>query len=739
MAGITAALVTALIAAVVASVIWAAGRERMKARMKAAILDQSQRMGQVGSWSLDLPSRRVTWSSQLFTLLGYDPATVRPSLDTLVARIHPDDRVDPVAAVRASPETWMPAKRRCRVQLDSGETRIMRSEVTVARTTRGKPTQLLGTFRDITELHQLRQQTTELCAAVETTPDAVISVTPHGVVTSWNPAAERMFGYEADEVIGTSGTTLLPAPLLARSTSWWDRIGEELDEIKSIEGLEAVIVHKDGDHVPVSLTMTPVLDHDGVFSGGAIIARDITQRRQLEDQLTRQAKTDPLTHLANRDLLLEHLQTTIRRQRRFGESVALLFIDLDDFKFVNDTLGHYAGDRLLMAVAGRLRACARSTDKVARLGGDEFAIVLPSVTEEGARQFADRIVTALRPGVDLGGTVASARASIGVALHKDGDDDDPGILLRKADLAMYAAKGEDKGGYRVFADEIQSSFTLRVELEADLRRALASDQFHLHYQPIVALRSGRISGFEALLRWNRPDQRRFGPDQFIPILESTGLITEVGELVLRKACAQAAVWQAGIGTSFSINVNVSPPQLSAPSFVDQVRYALDRAGLPPSSLQLEITEGVMVADVDQVVAKLQQLRELGVRMAIDDFGTGYSSLRYLQDLPVDTVKIDRSFIAKIPGDLEQAALARAIVEIGHALNLVVVAEGVETAEQVQLLRTIGCEYGQGFYFARPQDAQMTTAMLENSPLLESGISRQSRWRSGTLDLSHHQA
>jgi diguanylate cyclase len=366
---------------------------------------------------------------------------------------------------------------------------------------------------------------------------------------------------------------------------------------------------------------------------------------------------------------------------------------------------------LLMAVSGRLKACSRTRDMVARLGGDEFAIVLEPTTESGARRFADRLIEALASPVDLGGRRAQARASIGVALHAFDCTDDAGTLLRKADLAMYAAKREAKGSYRVFADEIQSEFTQRLELETALREAMICGQFHLHYQPIVALTSGLIIGFEALLRWNWPDHKPMGPDRFIPVLETTGMITQVGEFVLRQACRQAATWQRDTGNPLSISVNVSPPQLNAPGFVDQVAKALTDSDLPANSLTLEITEGVMLANVEEVVDKLQALRSQGVRLAIDDFGTGYSSLRYLQTLPVDTVKIDRSFIAKIQEGREQAALARAIVGVGHALNLAVVAEGVETAEQMRLLQTIGCEYGQGYHFARPQDPNTVTRML----------------------------
>ena len=679
------------------------------------MLEESQRLAQVGNWNWELATGRFSWSPQFRLMLGLG-TEVPPSFDAFIDCLHPDDRLDWVDIVQqAFDGRWRPAREQFRVVRAGGDVRVMHAEVALCYDDHGNAERIFGTAQDITVRHRAQQQAAELAAIVEFSHDAVLRVTPQGVITLWNGGAERLFGYKASEIVGLNGRVLLPQDVLNTEDPWHNLLVSDGDRgTEPSEIHETVVARKDGRRVPVALSISQIRDSSGRLTGGALIVRDMTQHKRMQEQLTKQALHDPLTGLANRSLLLDYLGKVITTELTPERAVALIFIDLDDFKLVNDSLGHHAGDRLLKAVAQRLGTCARAGDMVARLGGDEFAVVLNSIAESDARYFADRLLSLLQPGVDLDGTIVSTRASIGIATHSGGNSDDPGTLLRKADLAMYAAKRTEKGGYRVFADEIEVEFTQRIALEAELRNAIVCDEFHLHYQPIVALSSGRITGFEALLRWRRPDGRVIGPDTFVPVLESCGLISQVGEWVLRQACEQAATWRSGTGEPVTVSVNVSPPQLNAPNFVDQVIGALRLASLPAGNLTIEITEGVMVADVEQVIAKLTMLRDLGIRMAIDDFGTGYSSLRYLQTLPVDIVKIDRSFIAKIQEGRERTALAGAIIQVGHALSLSVVAEGVETEEQAGLLRNIGCEYGQGYHFARPQPPERIPEMLRAS-------------------------
>jgi diguanylate cyclase (GGDEF)-like protein len=469
------------------------------------------------------------------------------------------------------------------------------------------------------------------------------------------------------------------------------------------------IVRSDGDIRTVLFRGEGLADTTGRVVRFVGTIQDVTERKQLEDELTRQALHDPLTGLANRTLLQDRVAHALVRAARTGERLTLLFIDLDDFKLVNDSLGHEAGDQLLVAVAERLHAAGRAADTVARLGGDEFAILLEGIGDQDAARIAGRVLAALRPPVDLDGTKVNVHASIGIAHHNGSDD--TGALLRNADLAMYAAKRNGKGRFQVFAPAMRAAVMERVELEAALQHAADAQLFQLHYQPIVVLASRQVVGFEALLRWTHPDRGPLSPDRFVPMLEESGLIVPVGDWVLREACARAAAWQDDTGRTLSMSVNVSPRQLQRPDFVDRVAEALSSARLPASSLILEITEGVMVADTDQAVARLHAVTELGVRTAVDDFGTGYSSLRYLQTLPVDSVKIDQSFIVGIEAAPERAALAQAIVKVARTLDLAVVAEGIETSRQAQYLRAIGCQFGQGHHFAGPQDPASVEANL----------------------------
>jgi len=709
------AAVTACLATFTLSRGLSASRElhQLQARLtdERSWLGAAHRLTKVGSWSRDLLTDDTVWSPELHRILGLDPAVV-PSVQALLDRVHPED-VSAVCEVGtghpAAPEPTAdgpPARDSpVRIVRPDGTVRMTRCTTMIVPDRHGRPARLVGALQDITDRYQTEEEAARLASIVEFSTDAILQVDLDGYILSWNAAAGRLFGYPAAEMIGRRRTDLLPDG----SPDHWSDWLPQLAEGAAIDEYETVWLCRDGRSVSVTMAVSPIVDRNGVLTGASVIARDISHRRELENQLTRQALHDPLTGLANRALLRNHLDRALAR--RTDKGLALLVIDIDDFKMVNDSLGHETGDRLLVAAAGRLRACARAADTVARLGGDEFAILLEDVHASEVTEFADRVVAALRPGVNLAGTVVSARASIGIALHA-GAGGEASALLREADLAMYAAKRADKGSYRVFAEAIQTAFTEQVKLTAELRHAVVGGQFALAYQPIVELASSTVTGYEALLRWKRPDGLPIGPDKFIPALEECGLIEQVGEWVLRQACIQAANWQRLTGQTRTMSVNVSPRQLAATGFVEQVAAALQiAAGLPATCLTLEITEGVLVSDADQVIARLHALKDLGVRLAVDDFGTGYSSLRYLHILPVDSVKIDRSFIAKIQDGPREVALAEAIVQVGHALDLTVVAEGIETIEHVTLLRSLGCQYGQGYYYARPREPRLITEEL----------------------------
>ncbi|MGN6788490.1 MAG: putative bifunctional diguanylate cyclase/phosphodiesterase [Rhodanobacteraceae bacterium] len=471
-------------------------------------------------------------------------------------------------------------------------------------------------------------------------------------------------------------------------------------------------------------SLLALLPQVGIHLGRAI------ERQRAEDRLIHDASHDPLTGLPNRALFLERLNQSIAHARRKADAqFAVLFIDLDRFKVVNDSLGHLAGDRLITQVAGRLKGALRREDTLARaespapesstlarLGGDEFTILLTDIDDPSdAVRVANRVEEALRLPFAIDGQEVYTSASIGIASSASGYESADAIL-RDADLAMYRAKALGKARWELFDREMHQAAMKRLALETDLRRALQNEEFVLHYQPIVSLATGEVAGFEALVRWRKPDGELVPPGGFIDIMEDTGLIVFLGTWVLREACRAARALQAAFPDERprSISVNVSPRQFAQPDLAAQIRAVIAEAGIDPRCLRLEITESAMIGEMDRVAAVLRELQDLGVRVSIDDFGTGYSSLSYLHSLPLDVLKIDRSFVSAMARNGESLQIVRTIMSLAHNLGMDVIAEGPEDAEQVAQLRSIGCEFGQGYYFSRPVDLANAMAFLARS-------------------------
>jgi diguanylate cyclase (GGDEF)-like protein len=422
---------------------------------------------------------------------------------------------------------------------------------------------------------------------------------------------------------------------------------------------------------------------------------------------------DALTGLPNRSLFIDHLRLAIERSKLHHDHLfAVLFIDLDRFKNINDSLGHSTGDQLLIAIAGRIGGCLRPTDTIARLGGDEFAILLDGLENwTVATDVAERVQTELLKPFSLNGHEVYTTASIGIRLSMDGREDAEN-MLRDADTAMYRAKDSGKARHELFHSTMHTRAVALLKLENDLRRAIERDEFCVHYQPIISLETESLVGFEALIRWNHPERGLVPPDEFIPLAEETGLITEIGALVLEQACTQARAWHAALGKdSLTMSVNLSGKQLTQTDLIKQIENTLQETGLNPTCLRLEITESVVMENAELATATLLQLRKLGVHLSIDDFGTGYSSLSYLHRFPVNTLKIDRSFIGRMAKGDENSEIVRTICTLANNLGMEVVAEGVETREQLELLRSLKCEYGQGYLFSRPVDAEKATALV----------------------------
>ena len=560
------------------------------------------------------------------------------------------------------------------------------------------------------DLHR-RQSEARFRSLVAHSSDLITVLDANGIVTYQSPSIERVLGYRADEVEGTQFDRLLSEADRPRLRGLIAGDGSGSTDAHT---LECSLAHKDGTSLRFEVQHTDLL-HDEHVHGIVLNSRDVSERKEFEDQLQHQAFHDPVTNLANRALFADRVEHALMRSQRGFPDIAVVFIDLDDFKTVNDSLGHAAGDEVLKEVARRLRIAVRPTDTVARFGGDEFAVLLESVNDSAqAADAAARILHALELPYEIDGKQVFPRASIGICLiDREANVPEAAELLRNADVAMYMAKRDSKGSYRVFEPAMHERVVERLELRAELQRAIEFDQLELYYQPVVRLAGHEILGVEALLRWQHPTRGTIPPDQFIPLAEETGLIVSIGRWVLNEACREGVELHKRFARKqpLAISVNLSVRQLQSDSIVSDVRDALETSGLPPESLVLEITESVMMSDTDFAVQRLSDLKALGVRLAMDDFGTGYSSLSYLSRFPVDILKMDRSFVASG----ENVALQSAIIALGASLELDVVAEGIELEEQERSLHDLGCEIGQGFLFARPMPSSDLATFLAGRP------------------------
>jgi len=691
----------------------AAERDQINAALsrQAEHLRQAQRIAGVGSWSMDAATWRITCSDEIYRIFGVSQVNQTEECDSFIACVHPEDSERVLTEIRVSLHERTPLDIEHRIVRQNGDVRHVHARAEHHVDANGQH-MLSGTVQDVTEQRRSQERLHLLNTCIARLND-IIMITeaepfeePGPRIVFVNQAFEQRTGYRQEEVLGRS-PRMLQGPKTQRAEL--DRIRTALARKEPVSA-ELINYTKAGNEFWLELDIVPITNGTGEVTHYAAIERDITQRKSNEQEIERLAFYDPLTGLPNRRLLLDRLQHALALAARNRHSGALLFIDLDNFKALNDTLGHDKGDLLLQQIALRLAACVRKSNTVARFGGDEFVVMLeelsvkPRIAAAQAEFVAEKVLASFHDPFQLGGYDYHSTPSIGVALFNK-QDNNLEELLKRADLAMYQAKASGRNAIRFFDPEMQAIITARVNLEREFRKSLQLSEFVLHYQPQTD-GLGHVIGVEALVRWRHPRQGLVFPQVFIPLAEETGLIMRLGQWVLETACKQLAAWANQPAVSdVSIAVNVSARQFRHPEFVDQALAVIKQTGADPRRLKLELTESVLVENLEDTIAKMSTLKAHGVGFSLDDFGTGYSSLSYLKRLPLDQLKIDQSFVRDVLTDANDAAIARTIVALGQTLGLEVIAEGVETEDQRDFLAEFGCHAYQGNLFSRPLPAE----------------------------------
>src|ERR687898_2290104 len=665
------------------------------------------------------PDSAIYMSPQIETLTGYSPEECKdPALRW--GMVHPEDREGLQAEDERTGESGKVFTTEYRVVHRDGGTKWVRNESVLIEDEMSGTRYWQGFMLDITERKAFEEALERLSRqhemVLKSAGEGIFGLDLHGDATFVNPAAARITGWNAEELVGRSQHDVLHHTKPDGSPYPREEcpIHAVLEDRTTHSRDDEVFWRKDGTSFPVEYMSSPIFE-DGEIVGAVVTFRDITERKALEQQLQHQAFHDPLSGLPNRALFMDRLEHALTRANRRGSKVAVLFTDLDNFKVINDSLGHEVGDQLLVAVAERLKTCLRPEDTAARLGGDEFTILVEDVASVGEIvQIAERVADVLRPPFVLDEQEVFVTVSTGIALN-DATQERAEDLLRHADLAMYRAKNKGKAHYELFKTNMEAEVQKRLEVESELRRALELEEFRVYYQPIVALESGKIAGVEALVRWEHPRRGLLLPEEFLAVAEETGLIVRIGQWVLREAGKQARIWQERYPSTppLKVSVNLSTREFFHPNLVAEV---LEESEIEPASLQLEITEGAMATNGTHSTDRtLHNLKRMGVQLAIDDFGLGYSSLSYLKRFPVDYLKIDRSFIVGLRrepnGASKDTEIVKAMIELTHALRLKVIAVGVETSEQLRRLRNLKGDFSQGNHFSEPLPSEALAIIL----------------------------
>lgn len=672
-------------------------------------LSEAQRISKLGSWELDVATGELYWSDEVYNIFGLDKDVHKNTYEAFLGSIHPEDRNSVDRAFTESIETRKPYLIQHRLKPQDGMVKYVLESGETTYTSDG-PVKTMGTVQDITAKVESELQLKLLSQALDQSPVSVIITDINANVVYVNDGFETISGYSREEILGQN-PRVLSSGLTAGNT--YDLMWQALTA-GNVYVCEIQNRRKNGDVFWEAAHFAAVADEAGEIVNYIAVKEDITQKKLQEEKIVYQANYDPVTELPNRFLCLDRLDHMLGEARRNREKVALLFFDLDDFKKVNDTLGHDVGDVLLQQVAQRVKQSLREGDTIGRLGGDEFLVMFGGVHQlEDVSPLVEKILHAMRAPFIVERRELIVTASIGVSIYPD--DATPGAdtseLLRKSDAAMYHSKASGRNTYTFYKESMNEKVSRRLELEEQMHGALQRQEFTLRYQPKIDLKSNRMMGVEALIRWNNPVLGSVSPQEFIALAEQTGFIEPIGRFVIESALEKMADWRR-YDPDFNMAINLSPRQFRDPDLVRVIRERLTQYGLNPSAVELEITEGVLISGHEYVGDVLDSLNQLNVSIAMDDFGTGYSSLSYLRSYPFNILKIDRSFVSDIAVDQLDRELINAAVAMAHGLHLKVVAEGVETREQMEYLREINCDFAQGFYFSKPVMADEITGMLE---------------------------
>ncbi len=676
------------------------GEQLERIRRREQQLSEAQRLTHLGSWEWEVASGRAIWSDEMYRILGLDPDSSPAGYRAFLQRVHPEDRKAFRQTVhQALDERQAAASHYFRIRRPEGAIRIVRGQLELLFDEVGKQTSLIGTCHDVTELKwaeaALRASEQRFAKIFQATPDLLsITALKDGSLLEVNDAFLRALGYRRAEVIGRSFLEL---------GVWVDErqrqeLVRALEERSEVRDFEVPFRAKNGRKL-LGLVSAESMEMNGKPCI-LVLFKDITERKRMEETIRHQAQHDTLTDLPNRKLFMDFLALELAQARRNRRHLAVLFLDLDHFKQINDTLGHAAGDLLLQAVAQRLKRCVRESDTVARIGGDEFNVLMPDLTQsDDVGTVVRKIMGVFQSPFLLDNVEINATTSVGISMFPaDGDSCEE--LVNKADSAMYVAKQSNGNSYQFHNGEINSRTIQRQEMERLLREAVQKEELELLFQPRLRLDTGRIAGAEALLRWRHPKDGLLLPAQFLNVAEESGVIVQIGEWVLDSACKQMKKWQEK-GYDFSVTVNLSNRQFQQPSLYETTCRALELTGLPPRALELDITEKAIMDNVDFSIGNMHRLRELGVQFCVDDFGVGASSLQSIRQLPIGRLKIDRSFIRHIVTSPDDRAVVSAVICMSHNLNMTANAVGVESEAQLALMRDFGCDEVQGDLIGRP--------------------------------------